>query len=186
MSFFPVRPSRKARKSRQILVRAAPGAPQKGIFQFGSLRLRCALGKGGVTSGKREGDGATPLASMRLLSAYRRPGGRGGPRFALPTLLTHPDAGWCDAPGHGAYNRPVRLPFPASAERMRREDRLYDGVVVLDWNVTRRARGLGSAIFLHVARPGFAPTEGCVALTRRDLDRLAPHLRRGMRLTVRR
>jgi L,D-peptidoglycan transpeptidase YkuD (ErfK/YbiS/YcfS/YnhG family) len=80
----------------------------------------------------------------------------------------------------------VRLPFPASAERMLRDDRLYDGVVVLDWNVRRRARGLGSAIFVHVARPGYAPTEGCVALSRRDLGRLAPHLKAGLRLTVRR
>ncbi len=186
MSFFPVRNRRNAAKPAQILVRTAPLDPRKGVLQLGPLRLRCALGKGKVSSRKREGDGATPLASMRLLSAYRRPGGRGGPRFALPVRLTHRDSGWCDAVRHGAYNRPVRLPFPASAEHMLREDRLYDGVVVLDWNVTRRARGLGSAIFLHVARPGYAPTEGCVALHRRDLDRLAPFLKPGMRLTVRR
>ena len=186
MRRFPDQRSEKAGKTSILLVRASPRDPRQGILQLGPLRLRCALGKGGVSTRKREGDGATPLASMRLLSAYRRPGGRGGPRFALPTRLTHASDGWCDETRHGSYNRPVRLPFPQSAERMMRDDRLYDGVVVLDWNVTRRARGLGSAIFLHVARPGYGPTEGCVALSRRDLDRLAPHLTAGMRLLVRR
>jgi L,D-peptidoglycan transpeptidase YkuD (ErfK/YbiS/YcfS/YnhG family) len=186
MPLFPVRTRQKASKTPEISVRAGALDPRQGVLQFGPLRLRCALGKGGVSAFKREGDGATPLAGMALLSAYRRPGLRGVPGFALPTRIAGPQSGWCDAPGHGLYNRPVRLPFPASAERMLRDDRLYDGVVVLDWNVRRRARGLGSAIFLHVARPGYAPTEGCVALSRRDLGRLAPHLKAGLRLTVRR
>ncbi len=173
----------KTRGKALISVRASPLDPKKGVLQFGPLRLRCALGRGGITSRKREGDGATPLASMALVSAYRTVR---GPRFALPTLRSTPSMGWCDAPRHGAYNRPVRLPFPASAERMRRADALYDGVVVLDWNLRRRARGLGSAIFLHVARPGYAPTEGCVALHPRDLARLAPRLDRAGRLVVRR
>ncbi|WP_082639142.1 L,D-transpeptidase family protein [Aureimonas sp. AU20] len=186
MSFFPVQTRRKASKTAEISVRASALDLRKGVLQFGPLRLRCALGKGGVSSFKREGDGATPLASMALLWAYGRPGRRGAPRFALPTRTPGRRSGWCDAPEHGCYNRPVRLPFPASAERLLRDDRLYDGVVVLDWNVRHRRRGLGSAIFLHVARPGYAPTEGCVALSRRDLDRLAPHLRTGLRLIVRR
>ncbi len=107
------------------------------------------------------------------------------PAFArLPVRRTRADDGWCDAPNHPAYNRPVRLPIAASAEGMLRTDALYDVVVVLDWNFRARARGRGSAIFLHVAKPGYAPTEGCVAVSRADMNRLSPLLREGRRIVV--
>jgi L,D-peptidoglycan transpeptidase YkuD (ErfK/YbiS/YcfS/YnhG family) len=86
------------------------------------------------------------------------------------------DDGWCDASADRNYNRPVRLPYPASAERLWREDGLYDLVVVLDYNDRPRSRGRGSAIFMHVARPGYAPTEGCIALARGHLLRLLERL----------
>ncbi len=185
MRVFPEGRGRNRPKSDRIFVRAAPGNRSRGILQAGPLRLRCALGRSGLSSRKREGDGATPIASMPLLSAYRPPR-LAGPRppILLPTRSTRGRDGWCDAPRHASYNRPVALPFPASAETMRRPDRLYDLVVVLDWNVASRRRFRGSAIFLHVAREGLAPTEGCVALHPRDLLRLAPFLRPGARMRV--
>jgi L,D-peptidoglycan transpeptidase YkuD (ErfK/YbiS/YcfS/YnhG family) len=167
-----------------IRVRRSPLDPRRGILAAGSLRLPCALGRSGTTVFKREGDGATPVASMDLLGAYVRSGRLPGLRLHLPTLRSRPDSGWCDAPTHPAYNRPVRLPFPASTETLQRQDRLYDLVVVLDWNIRRRQRGMGSAIFLHIAREGYAPTEGCVAVSPADMRRLAPLLRKGGRLTV--
>ncbi len=96
-----------------------------------------------------------------------------------------PDAGWCDALYDRNYNRPVRLPYPASAERMWREDRLYDLVIVLDHNQRPRRQGGGSAIFLHVARPGYGATEGCIALARPDLVRLLADIRPGSLIVVR-
>jgi len=96
----------------------------------------------------------------------------------LPVRPIDRDYGWCDAPGDRNYNRLVRHPYPASAERLWRPDALYDVVVVLDHNVRPRVRGHGSAIFMHVARPGYAPTEGCIALRREHLlvllSRLGP------------
>jgi L,D-peptidoglycan transpeptidase YkuD (ErfK/YbiS/YcfS/YnhG family) len=83
-----------------------------------------------------------------------------------------PDLGWCDDPSDRNYNRPVRLPYPARHERLWRQDRLYDILVVIDFNVARPRPGGGSAIFLHVAGPDFAPTEGCIAIGRHHLERL--------------
>ena len=94
------------------------------------------------------------------------------PRTALPVTAIGRADGWCDAPEDRNYNRFVRHPYPASAERMWREDRLYDIVVVLDHNRVPRVRRGGSAIFLHLARSAFAPTEGCVAFREADLRRL--------------
>lgn len=170
----------------RIVVRRRPGIASQGLLSWPGGVARCALGKGGVTAAKREGDGATPIGPMRLLHGYyrNRPGRR--IRSALPLTRIMPQDGWCDAPGDRNYNRPVRLPYPASAERMMRDDRLYDLVIVLDCNTGPRKRGRGSAIFFHLARPGFAPTEGCVAVAPRVMARLLPFLDRSTVLEVRR
>jgi L,D-peptidoglycan transpeptidase YkuD (ErfK/YbiS/YcfS/YnhG family) len=100
-----------------------------------------------------------------------RPDAVARPRTALPVRALRRADGWCDAPADRNYNRAVSHPYPASAERLWRADRLYDVVVALDHNRCPRKRNGGSAIFLHVASPGRAPTEGCVAVARPALLR---------------
>ncbi|MFO1112843.1 MAG: L,D-transpeptidase family protein [Rhodospirillales bacterium] len=132
--------------------------------------VRCALGRGGITAGKREGDGATPAGRFPLREVYYRPDRlRPPPGCGLPVAAIDPGLGWCDDPADAAYNHPVRLPFAASHEDMWREDGLYDLLAVVGCNDDPVIPGRGSAIFLHVARPDFAPTEGCVALALDDL-----------------
>ena len=176
-----------------LVVRRRPGRPTQGLLAFAGRTLPCALGRGGTSVGKREGDGATPVGRFPLLFAFAPQtagrGGRAGGRVRtspLPFRLVGARDGWCDAANDRNYNRPVRLPYPASCERLRRDDPLYDMVVVPDHNMSRRVRGRGSAVFVHLARPGHAPTEGCVALARRNMQWLWPRLRRGMRLVVER
>lgn len=137
--------------------------------------VRCALGKAGVIAAadKREGDNKSPLGSWAIREVLYRPDVYpDGPRTALPTKAMAQDDGWCDAPGDPAYNRPVKLPYPASAERMWRDDHVYDLVGVLAHNDDPPVPGMGSAIFLHLARDGYPGTEGCVALAREDLEAL--------------
>lgn len=143
----------------------------EGRLILDGLVFRCALGKGGIrpATEKREGDGATPAARMPLRRLLFRADRGTPPRCAVPVEPIAPNDGWCDDPGHPAYNRPVRLPFDASHERLWRDDHLYDLVGVLGWNDDPVERGRGSAIFLHLARPDYAPTEGCIALQERDL-----------------
>lgn len=173
------KPSPERSRTRTFMVRVSPSDRSKALVRIGPVTLPAALGRGGVTAFKREGDGGTPRAAMAVLAGFRR-GGMLTPDHAGLTLrrVGRRD-GWCDAPGHAAYNRHVRLPFPASHETLLRNDILYDFGFVLDWNIRSRRRGAGSAIFLHVARPGFPPTEGCIALKRRDMLRLMPLLGRG-------
>lgn len=161
---------------RVLAVRARPGDATRGLLVAGQAVFPCALGRGGISAAKREGDGATPLAAMRILYGYvRRDHGTPG-ATRLPMAAIRGDLGWCDAPDDRNYNRPVRLPYGAGHETMRRADALYDLCLVLDWNVRPRRRGRGSAIFFHLARPGFPPTEGCVAVARATMKRLLPHL----------
>ena len=131
--------------------------------------FRCTLGRGGVTTDKREGDGATPAGAYPLRQLLYRSDRLAPPTNALPTSPLRPRDGWCDDPDHSAYNRPVTLPLDASAESMWRDDHLYDLVVVLGYNDDPVVSGLGSAIFLHVASPEYSPTEGCIALAKEDL-----------------
>lgn len=173
-------------KGAVFTVRPRPGSPGEGLITLNGVVYPCALGRGGIESRKREGDGATPLASMRPLRVYYRSdrckSGLGPVR--LPAFPIRPDLGWCDAPDNANYNRPVRLPFAAGHEAMLREDRLYDVCVVLDWNITSRGRNLGSAIFLHIAKPGFSPTEGCIAVSPTIMRRLLPALSTQARIIV--
>ena len=94
--------------------------------------------------------------------------------------------GWCEVPADRNYNRPVNMPYAASHETMKRGDGLYDYCLVLDWNISPRRRNRGSAIFFHLARPGFTPTQGCVAVTKKVMARLLPHLSTRTMLVVRR
>jgi L,D-peptidoglycan transpeptidase YkuD (ErfK/YbiS/YcfS/YnhG family) len=143
----------------------------------------CALGRSGIRALKREGDGATPRGRFLLKYIFYRPD-RARPRTAFDLRRIRRDDGWCDDPANRNYNRRVRLPYPASAERLWRDDELYDFVVVLGQNDVPRVRYRGSAIFMHMARPGFAPTEGCVALRPRDLRRLIAVLPRRSEIVI--
>jgi L,D-peptidoglycan transpeptidase YkuD (ErfK/YbiS/YcfS/YnhG family) len=142
---------------------------RSGFVTWGSWRIRCALGRGGINPQKREGDGATPAGSFAMRQLLYRPDRETRPRTALPAKPIQQHDGWCDAPGDRAYNRLVRLPYPASAENLWRDDHLYDLLVVLGYNDDPVVPGQGSAIFLHLARPNYGPTDGCVALRRDDM-----------------
>ena len=96
-----------------------------------------------------------------------------------------PSDGWCDDPISAVYNQRVTLPCRAGHEKLWRADHLYDLVIVVDYNVRPRRKNRGSAIFLHCARPDFAPTEGCIALRPDDLRRLLPRLAKRVVLTIR-
>jgi L,D-peptidoglycan transpeptidase YkuD (ErfK/YbiS/YcfS/YnhG family) len=171
---------------RHIVVRPKPGSRTQGLLSIDSRVQVCALGKGGIKALKREGDGGTPLARMRLLSCYVRAEHVVSRQTLLPQGRISGKLGWCEVPGDRNYNRPVSLPYPASHETMQRQDRLYDIVIVLDWNIKPRKRNGGSAIFFHIARPGLTPTEGCVALPGDVMRRLLPGLSKRTVLTVKR
>lgn len=144
-----------------------------GRFELGDRILRCAIGKAGVlpAADKREGDNKSPLGRWPMREVWYRPDVYpDGPTTALPTRATRPEDGWCDATNDPNYNRPVKRPYPASAERMWRDDAVYDLVVILGHNDDPPVPGLGSAIFMHLARDGYPGTEGCVALAREDLE----------------
>lgn len=151
------------------MVRRAPGHSSQARVQLGHGVRRAAIGRGSVRPLKREGDGGTPLGRFPVRLVLYRADRMKRPRTSLPVRAIRANDGWCDEPNDRNYNRLVQLPTKRSAEGLMREDALYDVVLVLGYNDRPRIRGKGSAIFVHLAREEYTPTEGCVALSRRDL-----------------
>ena len=149
-----------------------------GLWRMEAMLLRASLGRGGVrgpdcaSGDKQEGDGATPVGLLALRRVLYRPDRLPSPACKVPVKALSPADGWCDDPAHAAYNRPVRLPFNASAEALWRADSVYDIIGILGWNDHPVRPGRGSAIFLHVARLDYAATEGCVALALDELQQV--------------
>lgn len=91
------------------------------------------------------------------------------PETGLPVRCIFENDGWCDDPAHDDYNRLIARPHPASHEALWRDDHVYDVIVEVGYNDDPPIPGRGSAIFMHVERDGYTPTEGCVALALDDL-----------------
>nr|WP_235988716.1 L,D-transpeptidase family protein [Pseudorhizobium endolithicum] len=162
-----------------VTVRAAPGNRSRGTVTLGGITVPAALGRSGRTAVKREGDGATPIAAMKVLHGFTRGDRVRSLHTGLPMRRISKDMLWCDQPDHPSYNRLVRAPFRPSHEEMMRKDGLYDVCIVLDWNISSRRRHRGSAIFFHLIRPGYQPTAGCIAVSLRDMRRLLRFMRAG-------
>lgn len=128
---------------------------------------------------KREGDGASPAGAWPIRRVLYRPDRGPAPSIAFDLQPISRHDGWCDDPKDPAYNRPVYLPYPASAEHMWMESGVYDIVVVLGHNDDPVVPGMGSCIFLHLSTPDYSPTQGCVAIARPDLEALLARARPG-------
>ena len=156
----------------------------EGWIAWQPVRVRCALGRAGVARDKREGDGATPAGIFPVRRALYRADRIARPATALPVAALAPEDGWCDEPGDPLYNRAVRLPYTGRHERLWRADGLYDALLVIGHNDSPPVPGLGSAVFVHAARPDYGPTEGCVALALPDLLALLEALAPGDRIAI--
>jgi L,D-peptidoglycan transpeptidase YkuD (ErfK/YbiS/YcfS/YnhG family) len=178
------RPVKQHKRVSTLMVRPAPLKISRAIVQLGHLTFPAAIGRNGRTALKREGDGKSPISITRLLHGFYRGDRIPGIATALPMQRTRQSMLWCDASGNANYNRLVTAPFASSHEDMMRKDGLYDVCLVLDWNITSRSRNRGSAIFMHMIRPGYEPTAGCVALHPRDIRRILPHIRKGTKIRI--
>jgi L,D-peptidoglycan transpeptidase YkuD (ErfK/YbiS/YcfS/YnhG family) len=151
----------------------------------GATRIPCAIGRSGIGRNKNEGDGKTPAGRFAMAWFLFRPDAGFHPRRNFRALPIRRDSAWCDDPADRNYNRLIRLPpGETSRERLWRQDRLYDVVGIVDYNIRPRVRGRGSAIFFHLAREDLSPTAGCVGLRGADMRRLLPRLSPGVVMVV--
>lgn len=158
---------------------------RKGFLKAGGAVFPCALGRSGIIVDKREGDGGTPRAELPLRRLFFRGDRLARPASLLPARRIGPRDAWCDDTNDRRYNRLIDRPPGEAEERLARADHLYDVIVELGWNDAPVRRGRGSAIFWHLARPGFTPTAGCVAVEGHVFAKVLPRLARACTLVVR-
>ncbi len=169
---------------RFIRIRARPGRRAQGWLFAGPTTRRVALGRSGIKAGKREGDGATPAGRFHPVRLWWRADRLPRPRTLLPVRRIGPDDAWCEDPADRRYNQAIRRAANEPGDRLHRDDGLYDLIVEIDHNTRPRIAGRGSAVFIHVARAGFAPTAGCVALRRNELMALLAKLSPKTRIMI--
>ena len=154
-----------------IIVRTKSPTATIGTLEVNGKTFDCTLGRAGVIlpADKKEGDGKTPLGIFPLRQLLYRADRVAEPITGLPVEILTPETGWCEDPAHPDYNKKITLPHPSVHDRMTREDHVYDYTVVIGYNDAPIVAGKGSAIFLHLAKPQFTPTEGCVGLRADDM-----------------
>jgi L,D-peptidoglycan transpeptidase YkuD (ErfK/YbiS/YcfS/YnhG family) len=160
-------------------------------LSYGKLDLPCRIGTAGAIAMQdgREGDAKTPLGQYRLRFGLYRADRLPRPRSDLTFRPLRQDDGWCDAPDDPAYNRFIRLPYPAkekqvSHETLWREDGAYDIIIVMSHNDSPPVPNLGSAVFIHIAQPDDRNTLGCIALEPEAMVKLLPKLKMGMTIQI--
>ena len=167
-----------------LIVQTDSAETSLGWATLGPRRWRCTVGEGGIREDKVEGDAATPVGEYPLRRLYFRNDRLVLPKVRLPARPISEHDGWCDDPQSPTYNRLVHVPNEWSAEKMWREDELYDLVVVVGYNDDPPEGEWGSAIFLHIARKDYSATKGCVALAQADLLELVTLIGPATRLRV--
>jgi L,D-peptidoglycan transpeptidase YkuD (ErfK/YbiS/YcfS/YnhG family) len=167
-----------------VRIRAAAGDTSRGWLTAGRQIIPVALGRGGIKANKREGDGGTPRGRFQPLRLWWRADRHPRPPTFLPVRAIRLEDAWCEDPASRHYNRPVRLPQDRGGDRLTRDDHLYDFIVEIDHNNTPRVAGRGSAVFLHLARDNFAPTAGCVSMTKSAMLHLLARLGPETRITI--
>ena len=159
------------------IVRSAVGGPDGRPLYYldaGAWRYRCSIGRSGTTRQKREGDGCTPVGRFSILSWRFRPKGAVRSRPVAPWKYLQKNDLWCDDPRSGSYNREIKAPSRFEHERMWRDDKKYDAVGIINYNIRPRMTRLGSAIFFHLCSEEYESTAGCVAVNGKDLNKILP------------
>ena len=136
---------------------------------YNDYKLRCAIGKRGITLNKKEGDQKTPKGSFKLEYILYRKDKIPAVRSLLKKKPIKKNMGWCDDNASKLYNKLIKFPFKYSAEKLWKLKRIYDLIIVINYNLSPVIKNKGSAIFIHIARKNYSPTEGCVALNKKDL-----------------
>ena len=136
------------------------------------MKVKCAIGKKGIKSKKREGDLTTPKGTFKIKSIFFRKDRIKRLKSKIKLKQIRKDMGWCDDPKSKKYNKLIKIPFKGSAEKLYRKDNTYDIILVLNYNINPIRKGKGSAIFIHVARKNYRNTLGCIAVSKRNLKKI--------------
>ena len=142
------------------------------FLYFNKYKIKCAIGKRGITSRKVEGDNKTPKGTFTLKSIFYRKDRIPKLKTSLKKIVIKKNIGWCDESSSRQYNKMIKFPFRLSAEKLWLKDNIYDVIIVINYNLRPVIQNKGSAIFLHIAKKNYKKTAGCVAISKKDMKKV--------------
>ena len=154
------------------------------FLYFQEYKIKCAVGKRGITSKKKEGDEKTPIGTFTLKSILYRNDKISKIKSSLKKYTIKKNMGWCDDSSSKDYNRIIRFPFAFSAEKLWLTKNIYDVIVVINYNLKPIIKKKGSAIFLHIAKRNYKPTKGCVAIAKKDMILLISKINKKTKIII--
>jgi L,D-peptidoglycan transpeptidase YkuD (ErfK/YbiS/YcfS/YnhG family) len=157
---------------------------KSGYLKYKDLKFQCAFGKSGIGKKVREGDSITPRGVFKLVKVFYRADKIKNLRIPIKKIKIKKNMGWCDDPKSTFYNQLIKLPSNFGYEKLYRSDRLYDLIVVLNYNLNPIIKNKGSAIFIHVSKKSFKKTEGCIAVNKKDLIKLLSIIKKNTKIKI--
>ena len=130
--------------------------------------FKCSIGKKGLNQKKVEGDKSTPKGIFSLGKVYYRPDRIDRPNTKLKVKKIKRKMGWCDDYKNKKYNEEILLSKKNKGEKLFRSDHIYDLLLVINYNIKRKIKNKGSAIFIHLTK-NYKPTLGCIAIKKNDM-----------------
>ena len=157
---------------------------KKNFIYFYNYKIKCSIGKRGLTSKKKEGDLKTPKGRFKFEFLLFRKDRIKKIYSKLKKIKISKNMGWCDDSGSSSYNRLVKFPFKKSAEKLFLKKRNYDLILVINFNRKPVIKNRGSAIFLHLIDKRFSPTKGCIAIKKKDFIKILPLITKKTKLFI--
>jgi L,D-peptidoglycan transpeptidase YkuD (ErfK/YbiS/YcfS/YnhG family) len=157
---------------------------KSGYLKYKKLKFKCALGKAGIGKKKREGDNVTPTGTFKIVKIYYRSDRVKKISSKLRLIEITKNMGWCDDPNSKNYNKLINLPSKYSHEKLFKKNNIYNVIVVLNYNMKPVIKNKGSAIFIHIAKKNYQPTQGCIALKKNDLLKLLSKIRKNIKIKI--
>ena len=151
---------------------------------FNNYKVKCAIGKRGISSKKREGDLCTPKGTFKLLGVFYRKDRKLGIKTVLKKTVIRKNMGWCDDSKSKKYNKLIYYPFSFSSEKLYRKDNIYDILITINFNFKHVIKSKGSAIFLHISKKNYKSTKGCIALSKNHMKILLKQLTKKNIITI--
>ena len=154
------------------------------FLYFQKYKLRCSIGKRGISINKKEGDKKTPKGKFKLKYILYRKDRMPNLKTKLKKIEIKKNMGWCDDPGSKHYNKIINYPFKYSAEKLWRKDNIYDVIIIIDYNLNPIIKNKGSAIFLHIAKQIYKPTNGCIAVSKKNIKLISLKINKKTKLKI--
>ena len=157
---------------------------KKHLLLYKDYKLKCAIGKSGITNFKKEGDFSTPKGTFKLGKLYYRKDRIRKLNYNFKKKIIKKNMGWCDDSRSRKYNKEINLPSKFRAEKLYRKDKIYDLFINIEYNYKPAKKNKGSAIFLHLANKKYSPTKGCIAISKKDFLKLISSIKKNTKISI--